>query len=64
MKQPNIKPRLARPKEAQEILRVGKTKLDEMIKSGVLESYLLGARTRVITMESINRIARVEEPST
>ncbi|WP_374527268.1 hypothetical protein [Novosphingobium sp.] len=44
-----------RPDEARARLRVGKTKMAEMIREGVVESVLIG-RTRIVTRRSIEAL--------
>lgn len=44
-----------RPKQAQQLIGVGKTKLAEMIRTGQVESVLIG-RTRIIKAASLHRL--------
>jgi hypothetical protein len=50
-----------RPKEAERLLRIGHTKCYQLLGSGALESVLIGRRTRLITLRSINRLLGLEE---
>ena len=50
-----IEPLLVSRKQAQRLLSYGETKIDELIKQGILESFVDG-RSRRITMQSIRRL--------
>jgi hypothetical protein len=50
-----IEPLLVTRKQAQRLLSYGETKIDELIKQGILESFV-DRRSRRITMQSIRRL--------
>jgi hypothetical protein len=56
-----LKPIGVRPKEAERLIGCGHTKLYEWINDGTLESRLVGVRTRIITMRSIERKLGVDD---
>jgi hypothetical protein len=55
-----LAPISVRPKEAERLIGCGHTKLYEWINDGTLESVLVGARTRLITVRSIERMLGVD----
>lgn len=58
-KNASIVPEGYRPKEACTILSVGPTKLKELIRTGAIESVLIG-RTRIITRRGIERLLHLD----
>jgi hypothetical protein len=54
-------PLAVRPAEAERILRIGHTKLYQLLDNGSLESIKRGERTRLILMSSIRRFLGIEE---
>jgi hypothetical protein len=56
-------PLVVRPKDVQKLLSIGKTKVDQLIADGTLESYKLAPRIRVITMKSVTRLLEADDQS-
>jgi excisionase family DNA binding protein len=56
------KPLVVRPIDAAILLGCGHNKIYELINSGELESSKIGARTRLITMRSIEKLLGIGEP--
>lgn len=54
-----MQPLLISKKSARESLMIGKTKLDELIASGELETVRIGSR-RLVKIASLKRLAGVD----
>lgn len=53
--QPVEAPIGCRPAQAQKLIGVGKTRMAELIRTGQVESILIG-RTRIVKVESLRRL--------
>jgi hypothetical protein len=60
--EPAVEPLAVAPRIAGEMLNLGKTAIFSLLKSGPLESVLIGGARR-ITVESIRRVAAQGAPS-
>jgi hypothetical protein len=56
MSEPEIEPLVVSPKRTREMLNVGSTTVAKLVKTGVLDSVLIG-RSRRILVASIRRLA-------
>jgi excisionase family DNA binding protein len=56
-----VGPLTVRPKDAEQLLGCGHSKIYQLIASGELESQKIGARTRLITLRSIHKLLGIEQ---